>query len=96
MAAVLEPGPLGPKYKVETDQSPRLQSLRGDKMFLFFFLFDFFAAYSLELFVNGSSVGVQSNVLPHNWVSPLSVLSLTVYQRLFEPPSLSKIDFEMT
>lgn len=96
MTAVLEPGPLGPKYKVETDQSPRLQSLRGDKMFLFFFLFDFFAAYSLELFVNGSSVGVQSNVLPHNWVSPLSVLLLTVYQRLFEPPSLSKIDFEMT
>lgn len=78
MTAVLEPGPLGPKYKVETDQSPRLQSLRGDKMFLFFFPFDFFAAYSLELFVNGSSVGVQSNVLPHNWVSPLSVLSLTV------------------
>ena len=96
MTAVLEPGPLGPKYKVETDQSPRLQSLRGDKIFLFFFLFDFFAAYSLELFVNGSSVGVQSNVLPHNWVSPLSVLSLTVYQLVIERPSLSDIDFEMT
>ena len=35
-------------------------------------------------------------MLPHNWVSPLSVLSLTVYQLVIERPSLSDIDFEMT
>ncbi|CAH3017812.1 unnamed protein product [Porites evermanni] len=29
--------------------------------------------YSLELFVNGSSVGVQSNVLPHNWAPDVAL-----------------------